>query len=284
MALDDVVNESIRAIGSHDYRLKSTIERIKTEEGPSNDGKYEDETIALVGNYTRDDLPDEYDGNFNEEVGEYVALVQDMPEKDRNEHLTENLPKAHKAAKKRLIKRVEPNYTAILNELDGANLFDLFQMSPIAESTHDKYEETRKAKKEFDKWAKAVKEEDISVYANSKKHPLIKELLQKNSHSDLVKELMKKKLERAEITYLSPYADLKKLQKAMKNKDEEAIGKAIRSDEVKKYLLANTQSLKPEEKEDMYELTGIIYTSYLEKKADKKKNKRLKEILEGAEK
>jgi len=284
MALDDIVNESIKAIGNHNAVLRDTVNRIKSGQGPTDDGKFEDEQTALFLNYTRDDIPDEYDGSFSDELGEHIETVNSLPEEEKNAQIIKHLPSAHKTARDRLVKRVEPNYTAILDELDGQNLFNLFAQAPLAENTHDKYEQTRKAKREFDKWERAVKTGDTDVYTASVTHPVIREILKKYRDSELIKKFMQNRMARAQEAWLRPYADIEKLQEAMKNKDRKAVEEALKTDEIRKYLLANTSALSEEPKIEAYEITGITYSNYLIEKAKQERNDGFKESLEEAEK
>ena len=280
MALEDIVKKSIESIGNHTYGLRSTAERIKAGQGPTDKGKFDDNQTALIINYTRDDIPDEYDGSFSDELEENVAIVNGLPEKEKTTQMNENLAKAYKTAREKLVKRVQPNYVPILDDLDGNSLFQLFMQAPLAENMGDEYKQTRDAKAEFEKWAQAVETKDTKVYTETISHPLIRKILEKYPDSELVQKFMKNRLAKAQYEFFEPYADVEKLQEAMKNKDKKAIGKAIKSDKVKAYLLANAEALPDEARTEIYETTGVLYSNYLAEKAKDKANAKTRKEFE----
>lgn len=270
--------ESIQKLGAYSHMFNSILERIEKGEGPSKNGFYDSNLTALVTQY----IGENEDFTRAPELDERTLqeMLSRLPAEEQAKTLDALLPKAAKKARKDLVEIVSNEYSNILNKTDNNELYAMLVSTPVGEPKEDsKYKDAYKSKKESDKWAKALEQDNgINEYINSISNPTIKEIIEKyKDRPEVIRGLIEKRAQIYQGRFLENFVNAEKLANVRNEDKQKEIGKALKIDETREYLAANIELLTQEQKEFAYQIAGQLYANYLERKEIEERNEERKQ-------
>ncbi len=283
MTLEDTVRNEIMQSANYNAALRNTYERVKAGKGPSDDGNYNINLFPVIGMFSRDEI-----GEDTSDI--LMTNPESLPKDFLNDLGNKFIGNSYKKAKSKLVEKVSPNYSPMLDELDGKELYQLLLESPVYKGSDKELAEAGEVYKEMKKWGEVLEKKDIETYINDAKNPNMRALLEKyKGNKKLMLTLMANRVGYKQQKFTDYFIDQNKLDKkklagAKDQREElEILGNAIIQDKARQYLKEATLSAEKDEKEDFLESIGLSYLSINSEREKAKKDKKAKKELEEAE-
>ncbi len=284
MTLDEIVdevNERVKPLGAIVSTLSVSKKSIESGKGLPKEITM-NQLALVVGNSFTDISP------------EIVGLIREANPDNINDLTMEYLPQAYDIQRDKLVEDVKGNYEEMNKKINPEGLVSIVLESEVPskgdEITDPDLRKYLDSKKMYDKYKKFLEEEDTSGYIESvsvdnkgKENPFVRALLNKYAENDELKgkllELMKQRVDIQQTRFLSNFADVEKYVRAEKDKNEEGMKEALKTDNINKYLKAIVDASDEGERKELYEMTGILYSQYLMREDKKKEDEELKDTL-----